>query len=53
MESANTLGLVVILALVYVATLCGGADSADGRESAEWERPRHRRGSGGVKGRPG
>jgi hypothetical protein len=53
MESANTLGLVVILALVYVATLCGGADSVDGPESPEWEQPRHRRGFGRVEGRPG
>jgi hypothetical protein len=53
MESANTLGPLIVLVLVYLATLCEGTDSADGPDGAEWERRRHRRGFGRVEGRLG
>jgi len=48
MESADPVGMLIALALVYLATLRWGADSGDGPDSPKWER---RRGWRGLRGR--
>jgi hypothetical protein len=48
MESAETLGLLIVLLLLYAATLGWGVDSTDGPDSPEWERRRDWRSHGGV-----
>jgi hypothetical protein len=53
MEIGNSLGLLVVLVLVYVATLRWGVDSTDGPDSPEWERRREWRGFGGLGGGTG
>ena len=53
MESANTWGLLIVLVLLYLATLRWGVDSTDGPDSREWERRRGWRGLGGLHGRSG
>ena len=48
MESAETVGLWIVLLLLYAATLRRGVDSTDGPDSPEWERRRDWRSRGDV-----